>query len=120
MDKLYTFTMELPGYNESYTRVEFIILNNDIIISHGTLDIYESITHITWLYTTKKHRGRGLAEQILDEMYKVSKEYDCTEIKLVVDFSLNQPFLIKYYKKRGFNIELCNRGNDKCMTKKIY
>lgn len=100
-----------------------LIYENKIAIACGSFKKFsEKTVEIKRMFVVEDRRGRGIAQQILNELEKWAAElnYDSS----ILETGKNQPEAIRLYEKSGF-IRIPNYGqyehieNSVCMKKNI-
>lgn len=83
----------------------FIIItnHNSTIIGTGALKKLDSTTaELKRMWLSKEYRGRCIASQIIDQLYKFAKSCGYTKIKLEMWQPEKQQRALHFYKKNGF------------------
>jgi putative acetyltransferase len=106
------------------------LLKNAVICYDGTLavgigaykEFEPNVAEIKRMYTSPKHRGKGIAKAILNELEAWAKEEGYTSSILETGFM--QVDAIGLYKKLGYEItenfgQYIGVGNSICMKKKL-
>jgi len=74
------------------------------------------------MFTSEKHRGKGIASAILSELEKWATELSYK--KCILETGIRQPEAIKLYQKNGYNAiknygQYKNMENSKCFEKEL-
>jgi ribosomal protein S18 acetylase RimI-like enzyme len=104
---IYTFNMVIPGDPVDCQRTEISTIISNKIIGHLSLDIFkeDKYTAITWVYVDPEYRKCGIATDLLNEAWNITREHGLKTMGLTVDKSSKQEYLIKFYEEKGFKFD---------------
>ena len=114
-----------PSFRYSFLNDDFIFLISDIHLSNvlainSCILFVELDSTIYGLYVDEKHRNRGIASTLIKSCEEELKNWNVKYMKLYVHKnSIDTDFLIKFYKKLGYEIFESSYSDEYCMLKTI-
>lgn len=107
----------------THLKYTIVAYDNEIPVSCGAIKEFDVVTmEVKRMYTLPKHRGKGIASKILNELEIWSKELGYK--RCVLETGKKQPEAIALYTKNGYKI-IPNYGqyigidNSVCFEKKL-